>query len=353
VIVCHLSAEQPGDGATSSHLGEIAVYQIKELKFSPGGALVSGLNELGDACGTGNPQGAQAGVVWYHSGLVKQRANSSFSAISSANIIVGIESPGDIVGAETETLTPASQGLLIDGSNNATLKAPPMSQAICVSDPSAAYPHGAALGLAMSPSEATLHWLPGQAPTHLKLPANITSFVPRCINVHHDFCGGAGGPSLDTFMLCQKDNWIKLTNSFQVWDMNNTCQMVGTIIVGPANNLTYVPAMWNAAPPAPASVTAQQVPLLPGFFGGHANGINDANVIVGTCYPFNPAYDRTTGALNPDNVAFLFDGTNVIDLNKHIHSTVWRLQSAIRINNTGKIVGLGTLNGVSTSFLLE
>src|SRR5258708_5954841 len=118
------------------------MYQVKELKYPVGETLVAGLNNLGDACGTGDALGAPVGVIWYANGQVKQMANASFTAINDANFVVGMESPGGIVGAETEQLSYATQGLLIGATNAVEFKCPAASQATCLSEPSAAYPQG-------------------------------------------------------------------------------------------------------------------------------------------------------------------------------------------------------------------
>ena len=340
------------------------MYQVKELKYLVGETLVAGLNNLGDACGTGDALGAPVGLIWYANGLVKQMANASFTAINDANFVVGMESPGGIVGAETEQLTYTTLGLMIDATNAIEFKSPAASQATCLSEPSVTYPQGLALGYQMNlgtannpnpvPTVTTLRWIPGHPPALLKLPAGFTSFVPRCINVEGDFVGFAGGPQVPaTFYLCRSGNWIRLFASIQVWDMNKALRSVGTIITGSAGNPDYVPAYWDGLMPG-TQIPPTLVPLPPGgFWGGQANGINDANTIVGTCYPSNPNYDRSTGALNPDNVAFVNTAAGSVDLNTQIHAPGWKLQSAVKINNKGQIVGLGIHNGVSTSFLLE
>src|SRR5215470_3352219 len=107
-------AHTVGALAQATRTGAILMYQVKELKYLVGETLVAGLNNLGDACGTGDALGAPVGLIWYANGLVKQMANASFTAINDANFVVGIESPGGIVGAETEQLTYTTLGHMMD-----------------------------------------------------------------------------------------------------------------------------------------------------------------------------------------------------------------------------------------------
>ena len=55
-----------------------------------------------------------------------------------------------------------------------------------------------------------------------------------------------------------------------------------------------------------------------------------------------------------DDRAFLWDGSQMIDLNAHIApGTGWHLQAATAINESGQIVGWGRILGVPTAFLLS
>ena len=117
--------------------------------------------------------------------------------------------------------------------------------------------------------------------------------------------------------------------TFEAFDINNLNQIVGYFydtdstvagFIWEDNNYTFLPTK---------SV---------------ANAINDSGVVVGGYRPINfpPAH------------AFVYDHVNGFrDLNDLIPvGTGWELQDASDINELGQIVGSGTLNGVSQSYIL-
>lgn len=84
-----------------------------------------------------------------------------------------------------------------------------------------------------------------------------------------------------------------------------------------------------------------------GNLGGgfsYAFGINDSGQVVG---------DSNTPGGGPTH-AFLYSGGVMIDLNSLLPlSSGWVLQSATAINDSGQIVGMGTVNGQTHAFLLD
>lgn len=83
------------------------------------------------------------------------------------------------------------------------------------------------------------------------------------------------------------------------------------------------------------------IPLLPGCTNGKANGINSQSDVVGVCYTSN----------GPS--AFLWRNGTLYDLNAGIDpSAGWHLSEAKGINDAGKIVGWGTVQGEIHAFLL-
>lgn len=76
-----------------------------------------------------------------------------------------------------------------------------------------------------------------------------------------------------------------------------------------------------------------------GSLGGdmsYARAINNQGMVVGTS----------------DDRAFLWDGTQMIDLNDAVNDPSWVLRSANGINESGQIVGFGTHNGLPAAFML-
>jgi probable HAF family extracellular repeat protein len=70
-----------------------------------------------------------------------------------------------------------------------------------------------------------------------------------------------------------------------------------------------------------------------------------ASTVSGTTVP-NP------GHVDPNRLAFLYTGGQMINLNTRINATGWTLREATGINAKGQIVGNGVLNGVISGFVL-
>ena len=83
-----------------------------------------------------------------------------------------------------------------------------------------------------------------------------------------------------------------------------------------------------------------------GTLGGtnsHAEAINDLNQVVGCSLIFGSS----------DWHAFIYESGNLLDLNTLIPSdSGWVLERAYDINNSGQIVGFGSINGQTRAFLM-
>jgi uncharacterized membrane protein len=128
-------------------------------------------------------------------------------------------------------------------------------------------------------------------------------------------------------------------DEFSRMDINDSGQIVATF--GDPSSASSVPVIYDPSKPAPAFV---KLPMPSGFGTGVANGINSSGDVVGW------ANDGGDG-----QVAFIcFQGTIAKDLNSMIpRNTGWLLASAIDVNDSGEIVGKGTLNGRNALFLLR
>jgi probable HAF family extracellular repeat protein len=124
-------------------------------------------------------------------------------------------------------------------------------------------------------------------------------------------------------------------------------------------------------PPAPASTGSyltfepghaflyqngkmQDLGTLPGFTNSGANGINAKGEIVGSVS--NAGYSNIGegghAAIALGHAA-LFDNGTITDLNTQIDPlSGWLLQNAIAINDSGQILGVGTIDGQKHDFLL-
>ena len=83
------------------------------------------------------------------------------------------------------------------------------------------------------------------------------------------------------------------------------------------------------------------LPLLPLQPQSRGNALNDLDQVVGGI------------PLGPSGGAFLWQQGNLFDLNQNIPTTSgWILDAATDINNSGRVVGTGTLNGGPSGFFL-
>src|SRR5438034_3129753 len=78
----------------------------------------------------------------------------------------------------------------------------------------------------------------------------------------------------------------------------------------------------------------------------YANAINNKNVIVGSSF---------TDELDSIFHAFMTDGTSLTDLNSKVTSKAadWVLSEASGINDSGVIVGVGSLSGARHGYMLK
>jgi hypothetical protein len=142
---------------------------------------------------------------------------------------------------------------------------------------------------------------------------------------------------------------VDLGQAAFVEDVNDAGIVCGSLAKAYPSN--YAPGICYARLAAPTWV---EIPLplrtFPGalpFVGGHANGINNAVDVVGTCW--------WAGAMDLDQTAFIHQRGTVgsSDLNSLITDSRWRLQYADRINDAGQIIGRGLFKGQLTAFLLN
>lgn len=87
-----------------------------------------------------------------------------------------------------------------------------------------------------------------------------------------------------------------------------------------------------------------------GAGSSQAYGINASGQVVGSACSYAPV---TPQALN-NNKAFLYSGGSMIDLNSILPANSgWVLEQANAINDSGQIVGFGTIDGQTHGFLLN
>lgn len=104
----------------------------------------------------------------------------------------------------------------------------------------------------------------------------------------------------------------------------------------------YVAAICDTRQSSPSF---KELPLPPGAVGSHGDGINNEGDVVGT------SWSSTT--FNGQQSAFIYRNGVSTDLNSLVSASGWHLISAADINDSGQIIGLGTLYGYQTAFLLN
>ena len=140
----------------------------------------------------------------------------------------------------------------------------------------------------------------------------------------------------------QNGNLMDLGEAAFIDGMNDNGQVCGS--VGRAYPQNFSPEVWTIRGPEPVFTA---IPLPPGFLGAHADGINNAGDVVGTCW--------TAETYDVFQSAYIFQNGVSTDLNTLIDpASGWHLEFADSINDKGQIVGSGYLNGahLRTAFLL-
>ncbi len=123
-----------------------------------------------------------------------------------------------------------------------------------------------------------------------------------------------------------------------VGDINAQGLICGSVS-GPAPQ-HFVPGVWDSKQP---SLGFTEIPLPVGFEGGHALGMNDFGVIVGTCWTHNGQQS-----------AYIYRNGASTDLNTLIPPTSgWHLGVAKDINNRGDITGNGRWHNTPRAFALS
>jgi probable HAF family extracellular repeat protein len=122
-------------------------------------------------------------------------------------------------------------------------------------------------------------------------------------------------------------------------DINNLGQVVGA---GPEFSFPE-----NSQAQIWSNPLSNSIGTVLGTLGGNtsrASGINDSTQVVGTS-------NLADGSIEH---AFLREDGKLVDLNTLIDSeSGWELTSAIEINNTGDIIGIGNFNGESRGFIAK
>jgi probable HAF family extracellular repeat protein len=157
------------------------------------------------------------------------------------------------------------------------------------------------------------------------------------INESGEICGFAQNSAGDLRPFLYRDGRMIDLGSLGGWAghayaLNNTGKVVGWSMLIP-NYLSHA-FLWSEG-------TLIDLGTLGGIYSA-AFGINDAGLVVG-------ASTRANGV----QAAFIWNGVKLVDLNTRIPANSgWFLTSASAINEDGRIVGVGSLNGQVHAFRL-
>ncbi|MEM5328921.1 hypothetical protein VSR34_20330 [Paraburkholderia sp. JHI2823] len=92
----------------------------------------------------------------------------------------------------------------------------------------------------------------------------------------------------------------------------------------------------------------QAIPLPAGATSGSANGINNRGDVVGGFF-----FDDVSFNNGFREAAYLYQNGRTTLLDKLVAEPGWHLDDAVDINNSGQIIGRGTLYGTTTAFMLS
>jgi hypothetical protein len=132
-------------------------------------------------------------------------------------------------------------------------------------------------------------------------------------------------------------------NQHGFWRQGPTCADLGPMEYPPIklNNTGTLLGVWGVTWTWDSSMSMPKLNNLALPASAEIVSINDTGAMVGWM------------AGGPGDVAILFDGNSVTDLNSQITAQGWLLTEAYAINNAGQIAGAGYLNGVNMGFLLD
>ena len=132
-------------------------------------------------------------------------------------------------------------------------------------------------------------------------------------------------------------------NYHAFWSRGQTCADLGPVAYPPIklNNAGTLLGVWGVTWSWGAGMSMPNLINLDLPATADMMSINDSGAMVGSM------------AGGPGDIAILFEGNSVTDLNTQITAPGWLLTEAYAINNVGQIAGAGYLNGVNMGFLLD
>jgi probable HAF family extracellular repeat protein len=280
-------------------------------------SLAFGMSAAGDAAGVAY-EASGTGTIW-------REGNFDFSLSSgSHSILCDVNGSGDAVGVRATDNSPTQIAVIVRGHkvHDLTSAVGDGSLATGINDAGLVCGwswNNAAAFVYDSNAQSVIHWidpLPGKSRS-VALAINAAGEVSGTSDDHGFFYNGA-----------LKD----LGPAAFVSGLNDVGIVCGSL--GKPYPQNFSPAIWHAKE---ASPSVMEIPVPPGFIGGHGEGINSKGEVVGSCW--NPA------TYNGTQSAFIYSGGVSTDLNTLISEPGWHLEFAEDINDWGQIVGYGSTTG--------
>ncbi len=305
-------------------------YNIIPLT-GPSGSQAYGLNSNGDAGGISFEPASNEGALWYWNGSETFLAADSYLySLNDFGAAVGIGGTGN---------GPTEFALFFQGGATSDLSGVVGKGSACTDINNSGLACGGTWFGSGTKHRAFIYDT-GNASVVWIDPIYGNSAGGSAINENGDVVGTSEDSTTTHGFFYSGGSTTDIGACTFISDLNNSRQIVGSL--GKTSPQNFSPATWDAST-LPATV--KELPVPSGFLGGHAQGINSAGMIVGTCW--------TQSTYDGDQSAFLYDGTKSVDLNSLISDSRWHLQFANKINDSGQIVGTGTFRGQQTAFLLN
>jgi probable HAF family extracellular repeat protein len=297
-------------------------FNVQDLGTLPTdtASLARAINDLGQVVGDSYTAGTSNAFVWDKTGGIQPLPLPSGMAAGSSAGASGINVSGRAVGAA------GFHGVLWDAGGATDLTTLPGGQnfiAFGIND------GGTVIGSGAPGTVETAAFVSGGMVHTLRVLDASDSFS-RALAVNNG--GDIVGQSGPSAVIWSAGIPIELASNASARAINDTNGIAG---VGTAFGQPFQAVLW-------LSGSLQPLPNPSGIAGSVANGINDANIVVGHGGPagFHPVLDPMS------HRALLWEAGVGYDLNTLLpDGSGWTLLQALDINNRGEIVGLGFREG--------
>jgi probable HAF family extracellular repeat protein len=321
--------------ATITDLGVLPGYVASEA---------TGINSSGQVVGVSTTNSSSGHAFLYSSGQLTDLGPAVVVPVFGEGL--GINNTGQVVGGSS--FTSGGQAFLYSNSKTTAL---PLDTAVAINDNGQIA--GEAKPSANSAEQAALY--SNGTVTALGSLSSITHFsVATAINASGQVVGFSdsptfdnGGPNTENAFLYSNDKMTDLgtlsgDSSSSAFGINDSGQVVGA-----SGTTEYADPTSGTHAFLYSNQQMIDLGTLPNDTWSIAYGINSSGQVVGESGVVNSNSSITSRA-------FLYSNNQMIDLNSLLPANSgWELTDATAINDSGEIVGDGTINGQAHAFLLN